>query len=304
MPPQNKWTTDNIPDSEGKIILITGANSGLGFETAQAIAAKKATVVMACRNPAKGEKAVENIHSLFPDAKIALMDLDLSSLKSINMFAEKFKNAYDYIDILINNAGVMAPPYSTTEDGFELQIGINHFGHFALTGLLLDLLLQAETGRIVSVSSFAHKMGAINFHDINWKKKYSKWPAYSQSKLANLLFTYELDRRLKNVNARAIAVAAHPGYSHTKLQRYTGLFSFLNHIIAQPPHMGALPILYAATAWNIGGGHFIGPDGFLEMRGYPKKTHSNKKSFNQDVARRLWELSEKVTGVKYRFKKE
>lgn len=284
---------------QDKIVLITGANSGLGFEASLALAGENATVLMACRDTAKGEKAVQDIRAVHASADLVLMQLDLSSLESVREFAEKCNRNYDHLDILINNAGVMAPPYSTTRDGFELQIGVNHFGHFALTGLILDPLLQATAGRIVSVSSFAHKMGDIRFNDINWKKKYSKWPAYSQSKLANLLFTYELDRRLKGANARTIAVAAHPGYSYTKLQRYTGLFSFLNHIVAQPPSMGVLPILYAATEWKVGGGQFFGPEGILEMRGYPKKTHSSKKSYDPAIAKQLWELSEEVTGVKY-----
>ncbi len=298
-----KWTKDNIPNMQDKIVLITGANSGLGFEASLALAEKNATVLMACRDTAKGEKAVQDIRAVHASADLVLMQLDLSSLESVREFAETCNRNYDHLDILINNAGVMAPPYSTTRDGFELQIGVNHFGHFALTGLILDPLLQAPTGRIVSVSSFAHKMGDIRFNDINWKKKYSRWPAYGQSKLANLFFTYELDRQLKGANARTIAVAAHPGYSYTKLQRYTGLFSFLNHLVAQSPQMGVSPILYAATEWNVGGGQFFGPNGIMEMRGYPKKTRSSKLSYNRDIAGKLWELSEEVTGVRYSFKK-
>jgi NAD(P)-dependent dehydrogenase (short-subunit alcohol dehydrogenase family) len=299
MKENKKWTSANVPDLNGKIVLITGANSGLGFQEAKAIADKRATVIMGCRDMAKGEDAEKKILKTNPKAKLVLMQLNLASLKSIRSFAGEFKKRYKRLDILINNAGVMVPPYGTTEDGFELQIGTNHFGHFALTGLLLDVVLHTPKSRVVSVSSVAHRMGTINFDDLNSKKKYSKWSAYGQSKLANLLFIYELERRLRSAKADAIAVAAHPGYSNTNLQRTTGFFSAFNPILAQPAGMGALPVLYAATEEHVQGGDFYGPDGFLEMRGYPKKTSSNTKSYDTTVAKKLWELSEKVTGVKY-----
>jgi NAD(P)-dependent dehydrogenase (short-subunit alcohol dehydrogenase family) len=297
----NKWASADIPDLKGSIVMITGANSGLGYHETRAIAEKGATAVMGCRDMAKGESAAKKIKETVPGAKLVLMHLDLASLKSIRSFADEFKKRYDRLDILINNAGVMAPPYGTTEDGFELQIGTNHFGHFALTGLLLDRILRTPKSRVVSVSSLVHRMGRINFDDINSQEKYSKWPAYGQSKLANLLFIYELDRRLKNAGSKVIAAAAHPGYSNTNLQRTTRFFSFFNPLLAQPAAMGALPTLYAATEEHVQGGAFYGPNGFFEMRGYPRKTDSNAPSHDRTVAARLWDLSEKATGVKYSF---
>lgn len=210
-----KWTAEHISNVEDKIVLITGANSGLGFEASLALAKKGSLVVMACRNPSKGQVALQQIQDEVPDAQVVVMSLNLASLQSIRTFAAEFTNHYDRLDILLNNAGVMAPPYAKTEDGFELQIGTNHFGHFALTGLLLERLLFTTASRVVTTTSFAHYMGRINFDDLNWTRKYSKWPAYGQSKLANLLFTYELDRRFKAAGANTIAVAAHPGYSAT-----------------------------------------------------------------------------------------
>jgi NAD(P)-dependent dehydrogenase (short-subunit alcohol dehydrogenase family) len=298
-----KWTSADIPDLKGAVVLITGANSGLGLYEARAVAEKGAAVVMGCRDRAKGENAVKNIKEAVPAAKPVLMQLDLASLKSIRSFADEFKKRYDRLDILINNAGVMAPPYGTTEDGFELQIGTNHFGHFALTGLLLERILGTPESRVVSVSSLVHRMGRINFDDINSRRKYSKWSAYGQSKLANLLFTYELDRRLKKAGSGVIAAAAHPGYSNTNLQRSTRFFSTFNPVFAQPAAMGALPVLYAATEEHVLGGEFYGPDGLFEMRGHPRKTDSSALSHDRTVAERLWDLSEKATGVKYSFAK-
>ncbi len=298
-----KWTKDNIPDIQDKTVLITGANSGLGFEASKALAEKGATVIMASRDRAKGEKAVQTLTEVYPSANIDLMQLDLSSLQDVRKFADEFNGQYETLDILINNAGVMAPPYNTTADGFELQIGVNHLGPFALTGLILKKILAAPTGRIVMVSSFIHKIGSIRFNDIHWKRKYARWPAYGQSKLANLLFTYELDRRLQEANLRTMAVAAHPGYARTSLQRHTGLFSFLNHFMAQSPQMGVLPILYAATEWQVGGGQFFGPNGIMELRGYPRKTRSSALSYDMEIARKLWALSEELTGVRYSFSK-
>jgi NAD(P)-dependent dehydrogenase (short-subunit alcohol dehydrogenase family) len=296
-----KWTAENIPNLEGKIALITGANSGLGFEASLAFAKKYATVVMACRDMTKGQEARQRIENEVSGAQLIVMELNLASLESIKTFAARFIQTYSHLDILLNNAGVMAPPYRRTEDGFELQIGTNHFGHFALTGLLLKRVLFTPNSRVVVVSSFAHHMGRINFDDLNWTHKYSKWPAYGQSKLANLLFAYELDRRFKAADSNSIAMAAHPGYSATHLQRHTGLFAFLNTFLAQSSYMGALPILFAATADGVQGAEFYGPDGFLEMRGYPQKTRSSKASYDAALAKRLWTVSEKVTGVRYAF---
>lgn len=296
-----KWTAENIPNLEGKIVLITGANSGLGFEASLTLAKKRATIVMACRDATKGEEALQQIKREVSDGQVVIRTLDLASLLSIRTFATEFTSNYNRLDILMNNAGVMAPPYRTTEDGFELQIGTNHFGHFALTGLLLERLLHTTASRIVTTTSFAHYMGRINFDDLNWTRKYAKWPAYGQSKLANLLFTYQLDRRFKAAGTNNIAVAAHPGYSATHLQRHSGVFSFLNTFLAQPAQMGVLPLLYAATAAGVQGGEFFGPDGFLEMRGYPKKVRSSATSYDGALAKRLWEVSRKVTGIQYAF---
>jgi NAD(P)-dependent dehydrogenase (short-subunit alcohol dehydrogenase family) len=302
MKKSKKWTSEDIQDQSGKTVLITGANSGLGFHEARVMAGKGATVVMGCRNMKKGELALERIRSAGPAVEPVLMQLDLASLKGIRSFAGEFRKKFKRLDILINNAGVMVPPYGRTEDGFELQIGTNHFGHFALTGLLLDLAMQTPNSRVVSVSSLAHKMGFINFDDINSENKYSKWSAYGQSKLANLLFIYELDRRLRSAGADTIAVAAHPGYSATNLQKTIGFFYFFNYILAQSAGMGALPVLYAAMGEQVQGGEFFGPGGFMEMRGYPKKTSSTRISHDLALAGKLWSLSEHVTGVKYSFK--
>lgn len=296
------WTTGNIPNQDGKIALITGANSGLGFETARALARKGARVIMAVRNLDKGQAAIENIRRETPDAQLDLLHVDLASLDSVRAFADAVREQYDELHILVNNAGVMAlPGRRETEDGFEMQFGVNHLGAFALTGHLLGLLLATPGARVVAISSFAHKMypGGVSFGNLNSEKRYWRWEAYGLSKLANLLFTYELQRRLAAAGADAIAVAAHPGYTHTNLQQYSGFFSRLNHLAAQTPEMGALPILYAATAPDVVGGGYYGPDGPFELRGYPKRVSSSRTSRNETTARRLWEVSEEMTGVSY-----
>lgn len=294
-----KWTNNEIPDLTGKIAIVTGANSGLGYETAKALSAKNAEVIMACRNMEKGNEAAKNIQDEKQDVKLQVMKLDLSDLLSVKDFADIFKQKYSKLDLLINNAGVMMPPYSKTKDGFELQIGTNHLGHFALTGLLFDILLKTEKSRIVSVSSMAHKWGEINFDDLNLEQKYNKTEAYGQSKLANLLFTYELQRKLEKAGSNAIAVASHPGWTQTNLQRHTGFFRFLNPLMGQKQEHGAWPTLMAATYQETKGADYYGPGGFKEMKGHPKKVESNAKSHDKDVAARLWKLSEDLTGVKF-----
>ncbi|MFC2086245.1 oxidoreductase [Bacteroidota bacterium] len=294
-----KWTNNNIPDLSGKTAIVTGANSGIGFETAKTLAGKNALVVMACRNIEKGNEAAEKIKTEFKDAKLEVLKLDLSSQKSIREFADNFKGKYNELHLLINNAGVMMPPYSKTEDGFELQIGTNHLGHFTLTGLLLELLLKTEKSRIVSVSSMAHKWGEIKFDDLNREQNYSKAEAYGQSKLANLLFTYELQRKLEKAGSSSIAVASHPGWTQTNLQRHTGSFRFLNPVFGQKPFQGAWPTLMAATFLETKGADYFGPRGFMEMKGHPKKVESNAKSHDKDVAAKLWKLSEELTGIKF-----
>ena len=296
-----KWTTANIPNLSGKHALITGANSGIGYETALALAAKGAEVIMACRNPQKAQAAFEKIKAEVPHAKLVLMQLDLGSLASVRSFAEQVHTKYERIDLLINNAGVMALPYGKTIDGFETQFGTNHLGHFALTALLLDLVLAAENSRIVNVSSQMHQMGRINFDDLQGEKSYSTWAAYGQSKIANLYFTYELQRKLKAAGKATISAASHPGYAATNLQGNSSTFSFLNTFMAQSAAMGALPTLYAAISPEVKGADYIGPHAIAGWRGYPVKAKSNKLSHDENIAARLWKVSEELTGIKFEF---
>jgi NAD(P)-dependent dehydrogenase (short-subunit alcohol dehydrogenase family) len=295
----NKWTLEQMPDQTGRVVIVTGANTGIGFETAAAFAAKNAAVVMACRNRQKAEDAIAKIRERTQDAELEFIELDLASLASVERFAEAFRAGHDRLDLLINNAGVMIPPLGHTEDGFELQFGCNHLGPFALTGRLLDPLDATPGARVVNVSSMAHRYGKIDFHNLNSEKSYDKMPAYGQSKLANLLFTFELQRRLQAKGSSVVATAAHPGWTGTELQRHSGSFRFLNFFFAQTPPMGALPTLRAATDPQAEGGDYFGPKGFYEMRGYPKKVGTTPEAQNELDARRLWEVSEELTGVSY-----
>jgi NAD(P)-dependent dehydrogenase (short-subunit alcohol dehydrogenase family) len=296
----SKWTTADIPDQTGRTAVITGANTGLGYETAAALAAKGAHVVLAVRNLEKGKEAARRIEQATPGAQVALQELDLTSLESIRAAAEQLKSNYDAIHLLINNAGVMMTPKSTTKDGFELQFGTNHLGHFALTGLLLDRVLAAPGSRVVTVSSQGHRfIRGIRFDDLQWDRDYSRVGAYGQAKLANLMFTYELQRRLAGTNT--IAAAAHPGGSNTELARnlpvaLRGVATVLAPLM-QGPEMGALPTLRAATDPGVLGGQYFGPDGLGEQRGYPKVVASSRASHNTDAQRRLWAVSEELTGV-------
>ncbi len=294
-----KWKLDNMPDQTGRVAIVTGANTGIGFETAAALASKNATVVMACRNRQKAEAAIEKIRERTPDAELEFIELDLASLASVERFATAFRAGRDRLDLLINNAGVMIPPLGHTEDGFELQFGCNHLGHFALTGRLLDLIEATPGGRVVNVSSMAHRQGKMDFDNLNAEKGYSAMPAYGQSKLANLLFTFELQRRLEAKGSKVVATAAHPGWTGTDLQRHSSLFRFLNTFFAQTPPMGALPTLRAVADPEAEGGDYFGPKGFYEMRGYPKKVGTTPAAQNELDARRLWEVSEKLTGVSF-----
>ncbi len=298
-----KWTTADIPDQTGRIAVITGANTGLGYETAAALAERGAHVVLAVRNLDKGKDAAARITAKRPHAEVALAELDLTSLDSIRAAADQLKSDHQRIDLLINNAGVMWTPRSSTKDGFELQFGTNHLGHFAFTGLLLDRLLPVAGSRVVTVSSMGHRIRAdIHFDDLQWERGYSRVGAYGQSKLANLLFTYELQRRLA-ARGTTIAAAAHPGGSRTELTR--NLPALLTPVAAvleplfQGADMGALPTLRAATDPGVLGGQYYGPDGFGEQRGYPKLVASSDKSHDADLQRRLWEVSEQLTGVTY-----
>jgi NAD(P)-dependent dehydrogenase (short-subunit alcohol dehydrogenase family) len=297
-----KWTTADIPDQTGRTAVITGANTGLGYETAAVLAAKGAHVVLAVRNLEKGKEAARGIEQATPDAQVQLQELDLTSLESIREAAEELRTKHDQIDLLINNAGVMMTPKSTTKDGFELQFGTNHLGHFAFTGLLIDRVLAVPGSRVVTVSSTGHRFARrIRFDDLQWEHDYSRVGAYGQAKLANLMFTYELQRRLIGTNT--IAAAAHPGGSNTELMRnlpaaIRGVGALLTPLF-QGPDMGALPTLRAATDPGVLGGQYFGPDGFAEQRGYPKIVRSTAASHDAVAQRRLWAVSEELTGVTF-----
>ena len=307
----DRWIEQDIPTLTGKVAVITGANSGIGYEAAEILARRGAHVVLAVRSENKGVKAAREIRSRLPTADLEVMVLDLASQASIHAFADAFVAKHDRLDLLINNAGVMAIPRRETVDGFEMQLGTNHLGHFALTGVLLPVILKTAKARIVTVSSGVHQMGRINFDDLQSRRSYKKWGAYSQSKLANLLFAYELQRKLAAAGSNAISVAAHPGYAATNLQgvgpqmdgsRIQGAaMSFLNRVVAQSAEMGSLPTVYAAASPDVHGGDYIGPGGLMEARGWPKKVQSNGRSHDEADATRLWAISEQLTGVTYVF---
>jgi NAD(P)-dependent dehydrogenase (short-subunit alcohol dehydrogenase family) len=298
-----KWTAADVPDQSGRVAIVTGANSGLGFDTAAVLADKGAHVVLAVRNLDKGNDAASRIKSQSPNAVVALQELDLTSLESVHKAADQLRADHPRIDLLINNAGVMyVPTRETTKDGFEMQFGTNHLGHFALTGQLLDNMLQVDGSRVVTVSSVGHRiMARIHFDDLQLGRRYNRVEAYGQSKLANLLFTYELQRRLKLKGAPTIAAAAHPGFSDTELMRHLPGFipGFVWRPFAQPADMGALPSLRAATDPGVQGGQYYGPDGIGEAQGHPKLVKSSAQSHNEDIARRLWTVSEELTGVTF-----
>jgi len=298
-----KWTSADVPDQSGRVAVVTGANSGLGYDTAAVLADKGAHVVLAVRNLDKGAEAVAKIKAASPNAVVTLQELDLSSLDSVRKAADDLRTAHPRIDLLINNAGVMyVPTRETTKDGFEMQFGTNHLGHFALTGLLLDHLTSVDGSRVVTVSSVGHRlMARIHFDDPHLERKYNRVEAYGQSKLANLLFTYDLQRRLNAKGVPTVALAAHPGFSDTELMRYLPDFipSVVWKIATQPAEKGALPTLRAATDPDAQGGQYYGPDGIGEVKGSPKVVGSSAQSRNEDLQRRLWTLSEKLTGVTY-----
>jgi NAD(P)-dependent dehydrogenase (short-subunit alcohol dehydrogenase family) len=297
------WTAKDIPDQSGRNAIVTGANSGLGLVTARELARAGASVVMACRNLDKGHAAIEQVRAAVPDAQVQLEELDLASLESVRGFAERYRATHDGLDLLINNAGVMAPPRRRTADGFELQFGTNHLGHFLLTTLLLDLMEGREDARVVTLSSTAHKMGRISFDNLGGDRRYFRWNAYGQSKLANLLFALELDRRLRQKDSTVKSLAAHPGYASTNLQSAAAplvdrlVMKVGNTVIAQNDEMGALPQLFAATERGLEGGTYIGPDGPGEQRGHPTIVSPNGRAQDEDTARRLWLVSEELTGA-------
>lgn len=312
----SSWTVDQMPDCTDRTVLITGANSGLGFEATKAFAANGATVIMACRSTDRGKQAATEIRDSIPDtgATLNVRHCDLASLDSIESFATGVNQNYDAVDVLCNNAGVMAIPRQETEDGFEKQLGVNHLGHFALTGHLLDLLIGSEDeSRIVTHSSGAHESGEVDFDDLHREQSYGKWEAYGQSKLANLLFAYELQRQLEAANITdTISVACHPGYAATNLQYRgpkqegstlrMGFMKVANAIVGQSAQKGALPLLYASVAPDVQGGDYYGPDGFMSMRGAPEKQSSNEASYNETDAKRLWKKSQELTDVEYELK--
>jgi NAD(P)-dependent dehydrogenase (short-subunit alcohol dehydrogenase family) len=313
-----RWTAADIPSQRGKLAYITGANSGIGFHAALELARAGAAVVLACRDLSKGEAAKKRILSMVPGAELEVAALDLASLDSVRAAAESFVASGRRLDLLINNAGVMAlPRRQLTRDGFELQLGTNHLGHFALTGLLLPALLPSAAGlaessgqraRIVTVSSIAHRGATMDFSNLQWERGYQPWPAYRRTKLANLLFGFELQRRLERAQAKAISVVVHPGVSNTNLfaagpgsgggllARIIPVFIAL---VAQPEARGALPTLYGATAPEVQGGRFYGPDGFRQMRGYPVQVQPETQAYDEALARKLWQVSEELTGVHY-----
>ncbi len=304
-----KWTADQIPDLTGKCVVVTGANSGLGLETTRELSGKGAHVIMACRSADKAKDAVGDIRASHPRASLEVMSLDLSNLTSVHAFAKELRNKHQHLDLLVNNAGIMAIPYTQTADGFEMQFGTNHLGHFALTGLLFDLLLASKEARIVNVSSQAHVMGKMRWDDLSWEHGYSKWAAYGMSKLANLLFTFELAKRVAEKKLPIVSVAAHPGYAATNLQ-YVGsdmsgaalagkISRMVNPLFGQSASMGALPQLYASCADDVVAGDYIGPDGWFSARGYPQKGTPNKRAQEQEAWQKLWEVSETLTSVRY-----
>lgn len=300
-----KWTKQEMPDLTGKIIIVTGGNSGLGFESVKAFSEKGAEVISACRSVEKGEAAKAKIGNV--SGKIHVMQLDLADLQSVDSFATQFKEKYQRLDILLNNAGIMTTPYFQTKDGLEAQNGTNHFGHFALTGKLMDLIVRTPGARIVNVSSNAHKWGKMDWENPLFEngKDYTPMKSYGRAKLSNLLFTYELQRRLESAGVPVIAVAAHPGGAATSLDRYLRekrfykLLKPLAPLMMQSQEMGALPQIRAAVAPDVKGGEYFGPGGFGEMKGYPVRVKSNEASHNLEDARKLWELSEQITGVQF-----
>lgn len=304
------WATNDIPSQNGKTIIITGASSGIGLEAAKVLSEKGGKIILPIRNLEKGNEAIQAIKQRFPDADVELMKLDISDLDSVREFADEFKKKYNKLDLLLNNAGIMWPPQrNLSKQGYDLQFATNHLGHFLLTGLLLPLLKSTSNSRIVTQSSVLHKKTqgqsfepTIQFDDLTFAKNFDTKKAYAQSKLANLLFTYELDRRLKRSKTNTIATASHPGYTATNLQKDAGfMMKIMNVIMAQKVEMGVLPILRAATEPNLKGAEFFGPTKMNELKGYPELVQSSETSYDKNLASKLWEISEKLVDFKYDF---
>jgi NAD(P)-dependent dehydrogenase (short-subunit alcohol dehydrogenase family) len=303
------WTEADVPDQTGRVALITGANSGIGFEAARVLAEHGAQVVLACRTRSKADDAVGAIATTAPGADVSVLELDLADLDQVTVAAASFAAGHDRLDLLINNAGLMAIPEQRTVQGYEMQFGVNHLAHFALTGRLLDRLLATPGSRVVSISSQGHRPGRIAFDDLRFERGYGPWKAYFQSKLANLLFIAELQRRLTAVDAATLALAAHPGGSRTNLghENPGGIVNtvamagrpIIERVFLQSAAMGALPTLRAATDPDVVGGEYFGPDGLGEQRGHPRVVGRSKRAQDEMAARRLWEVSEELTGVRY-----
>jgi NAD(P)-dependent dehydrogenase (short-subunit alcohol dehydrogenase family) len=296
------WDAERIPDQTGRVAVVTGANSGLGLVVARELARRGALVVLACRNMEKGRAALADVEAAATGPKPELEELDLASLSSVRSFVERFQQRHDGLDLLVNNAGVMASPRRHTADGFELHLGTNHLGHFALTQRMLPLMEGREDARVVTVSSNAHKtVRGIAFDNLNGERRYFRWNAYGQSKLANLMFALELDRRLRARGSTVKSVAAHPGYAATNLQSAAAplvdrlVMKVSNAVVGQSGEMGALPVLYAAAEPRLEGGTYVGPDGIAEQRGHPRIVRPNRVARDEQAARRLWEVSEELT---------
>ncbi|HEX2920928.1 MAG TPA: oxidoreductase [Bacteroidales bacterium] len=301
-----EFRLEDIPSLKGKMAIVTGANSGLGFETSKVLAGKGMLVIMACRDLRKAKDARKKITSEHPYSDLEIMQLNLSDLSSVREFCNIFLSRYDHLDLLINNAGVMYPPYSLTKDGFESQMGVNYYSHFLLTGLLIKTITGTPGSRVISLSSNAHKVGGINFKDINWENGYSRIMAYTQSKLACLIFALELDRRIRESGLNTISVAAHPGLSLTELMRYMPhwlmiILKPLTSLLSHEPDKASLPVLYAALADDVTGGEYFGPQGFGEWKGKPGRAKRSNNSSDIVIANRLWDISEKATGIKFQL---
>lgn len=295
------WTPSDIPSLRGRVAVITGGNSGIGLHTARLLAERGAEVILACRNSEKAAVASDLIRSQVPAARVQALALDLSELASVEAFAEKLRTLKARLDLLINNAGIMIPPYHQTSAGHELQFATNHLGHFALTGRLLGLLEETAGSRVVTVSSLAHRQGRIHFDDLQSERRYSPWGAYAQSKLANLLFTFELDRRLRAAGSSTTALAAHPGYSATGITQASWWMDYFTPWTAQPAHLGAWPTLRAACDPQAEGGSYWGPRWLFQIWGAPIRVGSSRASRDEETARKLWDCSERLTGVTYPF---
>ncbi|MFO7851240.1 MAG: oxidoreductase [Bacteroidota bacterium] len=294
-----KWTKSNIGRQDNKIVIVTGSNSGIGFHTAKMLALRGAKVIMACRNIEKTKIAAGKIYEQDKNADLEIIHLDLSDLASVRRLAAEINKRYDRLDILINNAGVLATPYKKTRDGFEWQFGINHLGHFALTGLLIDLLMKTNGSRVVTVTSIAHFRGTIHFDDLSGATWYGRMRAYRQSKLANLLFAYELQKRLKSSGSGTISVAAQPGISSTHIVWLPFPVNKLKNLVLMSAAKGSLSVLMAATEKNIRGGEYIGPSGVWHAYGYPSVLRSGKSSYDEALWAKLWKVSEQMTGISY-----